>query len=122
MRRRRRDSLLGQVLAANVLLVTATLFGASLVASLDLTQHGERWQFLVFAWGILLTLLVNFVILRRRFAPLERLIDSVERIDPSQPPELEAPKVHVEEIDRLAASFRRLLERIESERRRSGML
>jgi two-component system, NarL family, sensor histidine kinase UhpB len=122
MRRRRRDSLLGQVLAANVLLVAATLFGASLVASLDLNKDEQRWQFLVLAWGILLTLLVNFVILRRRFAPLEQLIEEVEQIDPSKPPALKTPESRVDEIDRLAVSFRGLLERIEGERRRSGML
>lgn len=117
---KRRDSLQGQVLAVNVLLVTATLFAASLAAGLDLTEIDQRWQFLVLAWAIVLTLLVNFLLLRRRFRPLERLIERVEGMDPSRPPALEAPPGAADEVERLMASFRRLLERIEAERRAGG--
>ena len=61
--------------------------------------------------------------LQRRFRPLERLIDRVERIDPAVPvaDPLGEPEP-VAEIDRLSPSFRRLLDRIEEERRRSGTL
>jgi len=54
---------------------------------------------------------------------LERLIDRVERIDPAVPVAnpLGEPEP-VAEIDRLSSSFRRLLDRIEEERRRSGTL
>ena len=120
---KRRDSLIGQILGVNVLLVTATLFAASVAAGLDLSIQGQRWQFLVLAMSIMLTLLVNMLMLRRRFSPLERLIERVEEIDPAQPSGFEAPERNrVEEIDRLTASFRRLLERIEAEQRRSGRL
>ena len=119
----RRESLIGQVLAVNVLLVTATLFAASVAARLDLKLDDQRWQFLLLAMTIILTLLVNIMMLRRRFSPLERLIEQVEAIDPAGPSGLTGPAGgQTEEIDRLAASFRRLLERIESERRRSGRL
>jgi two-component system sensor histidine kinase UhpB len=64
------------------------------------------------------------LMLRRRFSPLDRLIEQVEAIDPANPAAFEAPEgmEAVEEIDRLAASFRRILGRIDSERRRSGRL
>jgi two-component system sensor histidine kinase UhpB len=121
---RRDDSLISQVVAANVLLVALTLLAASLVAGLDLQVPSERWQFLVLALAIILTLCVNMWMLQRRFRPLERLIERVEQVDPAAPGTIDLISAHkpAEEISRLAESFRRLLERIEQERRRSGQL
>ena len=79
---RRDDSLIGQVVAANVVLVALTLLAASLVAGLDLQVASERWQFLVLALAIMLTLCVNMWMLQRRFRPLERLIDRIEQVGP----------------------------------------
>jgi two-component system, NarL family, sensor histidine kinase UhpB len=120
---RRDDSLIGQIIAANVVLVALTLFAASLAAGLDLTVHEQRWEFLILALAIVLSLCVNLWMLQRRFRPLEHLIARIESVDPSEPspPELVQPGP-VEEIDRLSYSFKRLLERIEEERRRSGQL
>src|SRR5919108_5462496 len=81
----RRPSLLSQILALNVLLVTASIFLASMAAGLDLTISDQRNQFLVLALAILLTLVVNMWLLRRRFEPLERLLDTMEQIDLSRP-------------------------------------
>jgi two-component system, NarL family, sensor histidine kinase UhpB len=122
--RRESTSLIGQILAVNVLLVCATLFMASAAAGLDLTINGQRWQFLLLAMAIILVLLVNLLMLRRRFSPLEQLIERIEAIDPAQPSAFEYPEADdaSEEVDRLAASFRRLLHRIDAERRRSGRL
>jgi two-component system sensor histidine kinase UhpB len=112
------------VVATNVLMVVATIFAASAAASLNLEVADERAQFLLLALSIVLVLLVNMLMLRRRFSPLDRLIERVEAIDPADPGAFEAPEdtEAVEEIDRLAASFRRMLGRIDSERRRSGRL
>ena len=82
---RRDDSLIGQVVAANVLLVALTLLAASLVAGLDLQVASERWQFLVLALAIMLTLCVNMWMLQRRFRPFERLIERIEQVDPAAP-------------------------------------
>src|ERR687896_1852495 len=82
---RRDDSLIGQVVAANVVLVALTLFAASLAAGLDLTIQDQRWQFLVLALSVVLTLCVNLWMLKRRFGPLDQLIERVENVDPSQP-------------------------------------
>ena len=120
---RRDDSLIGQIVAANVVLVAITLFAASLAAGLDLTVSDQRWSFLILALAIVLTLCVNMWMLQRRFAPLERLIKRIENIDPAEPASHQLPDQDpVEEIDKLSRSFNVLLERIEEERRRSGTL
>jgi two-component system sensor histidine kinase UhpB len=119
---RRDDSLIGQIVAANVVLVALTLFAASVAAGLDLTVSGQRWQFLILALAIVLSLCTNLWMLQRRFRPLEHLIDRIEAIDPSEPPPDLVRTDPVAEIDRLSHSFQRLLERIEEERRRSGQL
>jgi two-component system, NarL family, sensor histidine kinase UhpB len=120
---RRDDSLIGQLVAANVVLVALTLFAASLAAGLDLTVHNQRWQFLILAMAIVLSLCVNLWMLQRRFKPLESLIQRIESIDPSEPATLALGQSDpVTEINRLSGSFNRLLDRIEDERRRSGQL
>ena len=121
-RRPRGDSLIGQVVAANVVLVTLTVFAASLAAGLDLSIGEQRWQFIVLALVIVLTFCVNLWMLQRRFGPLERLIERIERIDPAEPATFELAEDPVKEIDRLAESFRRLLRRVHDERSRSGKL
>lgn len=116
----RRDTLLQRVLAANLLLFLAVLFAATALSSLDVAE--QRREYLVVAMSMILVLLVNFILLRRRFDPLERLIARVEALDPADPGGFQAPAGGPEEIERLASSVRRLLERIEDERNRSGRL
>lgn len=118
--RRRIDSLIGQVVAANAVLVVLTLLSATLVAGLRL----EGRQLAVLMMAVALTLVVNVWMLQRRFAPLDRLIREVEQVDPARPAEarLARPDERIAEIDRLARAFERLLESIERERRRSGQL
>jgi two-component system sensor histidine kinase UhpB len=108
--------------AANVVLVALTLFAASLAAGLDLTIEDQRWQFLVLALSVVLTLCVNLWMLKRRFGPLDQLIERVEAMDPSQPTSFPLQDERVAEIDRLARSFKRLLQRVEAERTRAGRL
>lgn len=119
--RRRHDSLISQVVAANMVLVTLTLVAAVLVGSLD-RSGDDRWQLLVLVLVIALTFCVNLWMLQRRFAPLDHLIERIERIDPSERSTFELAGDPVKEIDRLAQSFRRLLQRVDDERRRSGKL
>jgi two-component system sensor histidine kinase UhpB len=124
--KRSQTSLIGQVVAVNVLLVTATLFAATAAASMDLDLGTDRFSFALLAMTIMLVLLVNMLMLRRRFSPLEELIARIEAVDPAQVPEdfdLPASRsAAAQEVARLASSFRRLLERIEDERQRSGRL
>jgi two-component system sensor histidine kinase UhpB len=120
---RRRESLVGQVVAVNVLLVVAVLFAATAAAGLDLAVTDQRLRFGALAVSIVLLLFVNMILLRRQFSPLESLIARLEEIDPAQPTaQFVIPRTSVEEVERLAITFRRLLRRIEDERRRSGRL
>src|SRR2546421_11843959 len=92
--RRDSNSLAGQVVAANVLMVVATLFAASAMTHLNLRIEDQRLQFGLLGLSIVLVLLVNILMLRRRFSPLDRLIERVEAIDPSDPSDFEAPDEH----------------------------
>jgi two-component system, NarL family, sensor histidine kinase UhpB len=119
---KKRESLSGQVVATNLLLVVATLFAASAASSLNLHIDDERLQFALLAMTVILALLLNILMLQRRFSPLEELIRRIEAIDPADPVGFQAPENPVEEVERLAHAFSRLLERIEAERRRAGRL
>lgn len=118
------NSLIGQVVAVNVLLVVATLFAASAAASMNLATQDQRTQFALLALTIVLVLLVNMLMVQRRFSPLERLIERIEAVDPQEPSTFDAPEAGAgsDEVDRLASAFRGLLGRIEAERQRSGRL
>ena len=118
----KRESLSGQIVAANLLLVVAALFAASVASSLDLKLDDERFQFALLAMTVILALLLNILMLQRRFSPLERLIADIEAIDPADPAAFEAPEEPVQEVERLALAFSKLLQRIEAERRRAGRL
>jgi two-component system sensor histidine kinase UhpB len=120
---RRQESLAGQILAINVLLVVAVLFAATAAAGLDLAVSDQRLRYGAIAMSIVLLLVINMILLRRRFSPLEALIARLEEIDPSAATnDFVLPRSSVEEVERLAISFKRLLRRIEDERRRSGRL
>jgi two-component system sensor histidine kinase UhpB len=125
-RQRRDDSLIGQVVAANVVLVALTVLAATLVAVTvtdgDLSISDQRGQIGILALAILLSFCVNLWMLQRRFDPLERLVDQIEAFDPADPSGFDLGDGRTAEIDRLAASFRRLLQRVDDERRRSGKL
>ena len=109
---RRRESLVGQVVAVNVLLVVAVVFAASATAGLNLAVNDQRLRFGALAISILLLLIINMILLRRRFSPLETLIARLEEIDPAQPTtQFVVPRTTVEEVERLATTFRRLLRR-----------
>jgi hypothetical protein len=76
--------------------------------------------------ALLVTFLLNTVLLKRRFEPFERLVAMMERVDLSRPGRrLELDRELPEgshDVQRLAAAFNRMLERLERERRRSGEL
>jgi two-component system sensor histidine kinase UhpB len=71
-----------------------------------------------------LTIVVNVLVLQRRFRPLEKLVDEMERADLSRPGSNLREQADgfggPEEVERLHKAFRRMLERLESERRRTS--
>ena len=117
----KRPTLLTQVLAVNALLITATVFAASVAASLHSDPIIERKRFLVLVAALMAMVLVNGWLLRRRFAPLEELIDAMERVDfGGRDPRAAIPTANVEEVARLHRAFDRMLERLEAERDRTA--
>jgi two-component system sensor histidine kinase UhpB len=69
-------------------------------------------------------LAVRLLSLRRRFAPLERLIEEMEKVDLSRPGPLLPASIdgvgETEEVERLELAFLRMMSRLEAERRRAG--
>jgi two-component system sensor histidine kinase UhpB len=113
-----------QVLFVNLLLIVAAVVAASVAANPDIDLSSKPEAAMVLGLAVSLTVLVNVFLLQRRFRPLERLVDEMERADLSRPGanlsanpgEFGGP----EEVERLHTAFRRMLERLETERRRAS--
>lgn len=111
-----------EVLALNATMVAFATVAAAIVTGLD-WEHIEVLVVLV-AVTAGITCLLNVALLRRRFNPLEHLIDEMEKVDLSQPganlpPEIDG-KAETEEVERLELAFLRMMRRLEAERRRSS--
>jgi len=111
-----------EVLVLNGLMVAAATAGAAMLSGLGAEQAG--WLIPMIALAAGLTVLVNIMLLRRRFSPLENLIDEMEKVDLSQPGANLPPgidgKAGTEEVERLELAFLRMMRRLEAERRRSS--
>ncbi len=120
----RRASLLTQVLGVNLLIIVAAVVASTIAANPHLNLGDKPQAALVLGLAVALTIMVNVLMLQRRFVPLERLVDEMERADLSQPgANLRARPVTTsgpEEVQRLDRAFRVMLERLEAERRRSS--
>ena len=69
--------------------------------------------------GLLVTLVVNAVLLRRAFVPLGRLAQRMEMVDLLRPGQRLAVLRH-DEVGRVVAAFNRMLDRLERERQESS--
>jgi two-component system sensor histidine kinase UhpB len=119
----RRKNLLTQVLITNLVLMVAAAVATTLAANGNLDLGEDPTSALVLGIAVALAILANVSMVQRRFRPLERLVDEMERADimrPGanlrQPAPIEGP----EEVERLHHAFRRMLERLEAERRRAS--
>ena len=67
---------------------------------------------------------VNLILLRRRFAPLEDLIEEMEKVDLIAAGSLLPASIdgigETEEVERIELAFLRMMRRLEAERRRAG--
>jgi two-component system sensor histidine kinase UhpB len=119
---RRRD-LMTQVLAVNLLLIVAASVAAVIAANPGIDVADRPVVALVLGFAIAFTIVINVVLLQRRFRPLERLVDQMERADLSRPGanlrRIESP-AGPEEVERLYHAFLRMLRRLEDERRRAS--
>lgn len=117
----RKPPLATQILAINALLIVATGLAAIAAARLSLDDVVGRRQALVLVAGILGAVLVNGFVLRRRFAPLEKLIGVMERIDLASPGvRADVPEADSDDVIRLVQAFNRMLGRLEDERSRTA--
>lgn len=115
--RARPSALLSQVLAINSLLLVGTVFAASVAARLDLASDEGLRQFLILSAAILAAVLANGVVLRRRFRPLELLVETMDRVDLSTPGvRAEAQRDEPADVQRLREAFNAMLDRLEAER------
>jgi two-component system sensor histidine kinase UhpB len=120
---KRSNNLMTQVLFVNLLLIIAAVVAASVAANPDINLSSKPEAAMVLGLAVALTVLVNVYLLQRRFRPLERLVDEMERADLSRPgANLRDPGEFggPEEVERLHHAFRRMLERLETERRRAS--
>ena len=74
-------SLLAQVLAINLLLVAVTVLVATLALNTHVGHRPHGREALVFGLATVATLLANWLLLHRRFSPLDELISAMERAD-----------------------------------------
>jgi two-component system, NarL family, sensor histidine kinase UhpB len=113
-------SLLVQVLSVNLLLVA----GTTAVAAIALAQRGSTIRgpgIAVLGLALIATLLGNWLLLRRRFTPLERLISAMEQVDlAGADRQLTSDRNDSAEAQRLAVAINRMLARLEAARREAG--
>lgn len=117
----RKPSLLAQILAVNALLLAGTVAATLVAATLQDGTSGTPNGTLVAIAAILATVLVNGVVLRRRFAPLERLIATMEDADLEGSTRAPVPDdADSRDVVRLYEAFNRMLGRLEAERERTA--
>jgi two-component system, NarL family, sensor histidine kinase UhpB len=119
---RRRTTLLTQVLLVNLPLIAVAVVAASVASNPahELRDNGAAG--LVLGFALAATIAVNVFLLSRRFAPLQQLADEMERVNLARPRSTEEIEAIAgpQEVERLNQSFRRMLERLEAERRHSA--
>jgi two-component system, NarL family, sensor histidine kinase UhpB len=117
----RTRTLLSQVLVVNTGLVAATAIVAALLAPEKAGDAAAVQRLLLIGLAVVSAVLLNTILLKRRLAPLDRLIQTMERVDLTSPGQ--RAKAHYtapREIQRLTADFNRMLTRLEEERVEGG--
>src|SRR5215216_3071973 len=107
-----------QVFGANAAALLLAFVGL-VFAPVTVSVPPHATELLVLGLGLLVTLTINLVLLRRAFQPLDDLADTMRRHDPLSPGE----RVRVEGgpiVAGLAGSFNEMLDRLEFERRDSA--
>jgi two-component system sensor histidine kinase UhpB len=115
----RRRALFAQVLVVNAVLLGAVAIVAGAIAGLS------AWEIIgIAALAVVAGAAANAILLRRRFSPLEDLIEEMERVDLSRPGSLLPRSIdgvgETEEVERIELAFLRMMRRLEAERRRAG--
>jgi two-component system sensor histidine kinase UhpB len=113
-------TLLAQVLVVNVLLVAGAVVVVSVVVHDRGGMHGRG--LIVLGLALVATLLGNWLVLHRRFAPLDRMITAMEEVDlaEAQDGTVRTRRLDSAEVRRLDKAFQRMVERLEAQRREAG--
>jgi two-component system sensor histidine kinase UhpB len=106
-------SLFWRLLVPNVTVLTA--------ACVILILEPANGDVPALAGGLAVMIAVNAVLIRRASTPLARLTSLMRRIDPLRPGERVPLPTPVSEVTVLAEAFNEMLDRLEAERRGSGM-
>ncbi len=114
--------LLVQVLTINLLLIAATVLIGMVAAGWRLGNVLRGREAILLGLGVLATLLGNWLLLHRRFMPLDDLISAMERLDFSLSARDRTWPMRADsaEVRRLGAAFERMINRLEAERRQAG--
>jgi two-component system, NarL family, sensor histidine kinase UhpB len=115
-------SLLTQVLVVNVFVIAATVLLAAIAVSPNLHGAFRGRAAVVLGLALVATMLGNWLVLRRRFRPLDELISAMESIDlmaPEQPTPVTS-RGDSSEVRRLGLAFERMIARLEAQRREAG--
>jgi two-component system sensor histidine kinase UhpB len=107
-----------QVFGTNATALVLAFVGL-IFAPVTVSAPPHATELLVLSLGLLVTLMINLVLLRRAFQPLDHLADTMRRHDPLSPGE----RVPVEGgplVAGLARTFNEMLDRLEFERRDSA--
>lgn len=90
------------------------------VACLVLTVEPANGRLPALTGGLGVMLLVDLLLMRRAFGPLERLTDVMRSVDPLKPGHRIPPIGPASEVSVLAEAFNEMLDRLEHERRDSA--
>jgi two-component system, NarL family, sensor histidine kinase UhpB len=108
-----------------VFLINATVLTlaavALVVSPLTVSFPVALTELVVLSTGLAAVLAVNYALLRRAFAPLARLARFMREVDPLRPGSRVPSEDADPEITDLTAAFNEMIERLESERRDSGL-
>ena len=117
----RRLSLLWRVFFANAAVLVAA-FVVLLVTPITVSAPTATFaEAVILLAGLMAALAVNLVVLRRSFAPLRRLTALMGVIDPMEPGRRVVATGHDAEVAALTGAFNAMLDRLEMERRDSGL-
>jgi two-component system, NarL family, sensor histidine kinase UhpB len=112
--------LLWRVFAINAAVLVAAMV-ALVVSPLTVSFPIALTELVVLAAGLAALLVANVVLLRRVFAPLDRLSRFMGDVDPLRPGSRVPVHNGVPEVSRLTMAFNEMVDRLESERRDSAL-
>ncbi len=118
----RSRSLLTQVLTINVLLIVMTGLVATIAVNANAANLVKGRDLVVLGLALAATLLGNWLLLRRRFKPLDDLIRAMEETDLSstRAPHAARWRPDSSEVRRLQSAFDRMIARLDAQRREVG--